>query len=301
MVDAAAPDGSQNSGVRSVGEYQLCSFLCQVHTDDPVLAELIARFLAPFQATSGVGDAGRTYLVASDAPGSASLLADGEVVISAPPLDAVEYLLWELSQQAVASVTDNLALHAGCLSWRGFGIVIPAPSGAGKSTLTAGLTAAGCRYLSDEVAILDLDSGMLFPFPRALWMSRQSIDLIPGLLQRLPSAPGRPDRPERHVPPDCLREAPLGGPCPLRYVVVPEHVPGGETVLEPIRRSEALVSMVTNAFNFNQFKGPGLTALARIAGRVSAYRLRMADLSTAVDLVMEALDVLDDPWPARLP
>ena len=45
---------------------------------------------------------------------------------------------------------------------------------------------AGCEYLSDEVALVDLESGMLHPFPRALGMSQRSIGFIPGLLERLP-------------------------------------------------------------------------------------------------------------------
>ena len=45
---------------------------------------------------------------------------------------------------------------------------------------------AGCEYLSDEVALVDLESGMLHPFPRALGMSQRSIGFITGLLERLP-------------------------------------------------------------------------------------------------------------------
>jgi hypothetical protein len=148
---------------------------------------------------------------------------------------------------------------------------------------------AGCKYLSDEVALIDLESGMLHPFPRALGMSQRSIGLIPGLRERLTPELGASDRVERHVPPDALRPSPIGGPCELRCVIVPEHVPGASTVLEPTRRSEAVLAMMANAFNFAEFKGAGLVALAAIAQHVSAYRLRMGELSAAVDLVMEVL------------
>jgi hypothetical protein len=203
--------------------------------------------------------------------------------------DAVGQLLWEASQQAIALGSKHLALHAGSLSWRGTGVVLPAPSGSGKSTLTAGLTVAGCEYLSDEVALVDLESGMLHPFPRALGLSQRSISFIPGLSERLPQELQPSDGVERYVPPDALRPSPIGGSCQLRCVIVPEHVPGATTVLEPARRSEALLAMLGNAFNFTEFKGPGLVALAAIAQHVSSYRLRIGELSAAVDLVMEAL------------
>lgn len=291
MGDRDTPEArmAQNRAM-SVGHYRLCGVRCLVRADDRRLADLIDRLLIPFRSEMGSGSGIRTYLLSTDSSGAVSLTADKEdLLLKGSPTDAVEYLLWDMSQQAVQSVSDRLALHAGSLSWRGLGIVMPAPSGSGKSTLTAGLTAAGCAYLSDEVGLVDLESGTLHPFPRALWMTQQSIGLLPGLQQRIPGGSAGEDRPERHVPPDCLRSNAIGEPCLLRWVIVPEHVPGGDTVMEPMKRSEAVISMMTNAFNFDQFKGRGLLALARIAQQISAYRLRMADLSAAVDLVMEVL------------
>lgn len=279
----------------STRKYRLCSFQCEVGSNDPRLLDLIDRFLVPFHANIQRSLPTHTYLLGSDESGAISLTADGEEILPKGPAAAsVAHLLWELSRQAIGSVTGYLALHAGSLSWRGLGVVLPAPSGGGKSTLTAGLTAAGCGYLSDEVGLVDLESGILHPFPRPLWMTQGSIELLPGLRERLPSGLGGLDAQERHVPPDCLRPAPIGGPCPLRCVIVPEHFPGEQTVLEPIRRSEAVISMMTNAFNFDDFKGHGIIALARIAKQIRAYRLRMADLSTAVNLVFEALDGIEE-------
>jgi hypothetical protein len=270
--------------------YQLCSFVCVVRSNDASLGELVDRFLVPFRAGGKPTTGARTYVLGADALGAISLVVgEEEKVRGGSALDAVEYLLWEVSQRAIASGSSHLALHAGALSWRGTGVVLPAPSGSGKSTLTAGLTAAGCEYLSDEVALVDLESGMLHPFPRALGMSQRSIGFIPGLLERLPPELGASDRVELYVPPDAIRPSPIGGPCELRCVIVPEHVPGASTVLEPTRRSEAVLAMMTNAFNFAEFKGAGLVALAAIAQHVSAYRLRMGELSAAVDLVMEVL------------
>ena len=270
--------------------YQLCSFRSAVRSNDASLGNLVDRFLVPFQAGIGPTSVTRTYLLEVDSSGAVVLVVDGdERANSASAFDAVGYLLWDMNQQAIAHGSDHLALHAGSLSWRGNGLVLPAPSGSGKSTLTAGLTVAGCEYLSDEVALVDLGSGMLHPFPRALGMSQRSIGFIPGLLARLPLELATPDGNERHVPPDALRPSAIGGPCELRFVIVPEHVPGATTVLEPARRSEAVLTMMANAFNFADFKGAGLVALAAIARRITCYRLRMGELPAAVDLVLEAL------------
>ena len=96
------------------------------------------------------------------------------------------------------------------------------------------------------------------------------------------------------MPPDALRPSPVGGSASCFVSSCPEHVPSAMTVLEPIRRSEAVLALMTNTFNFAEFKGAGLVALAAIAQHLSAYRLRMGELSAAVDLVMEALAEVSD-------
>jgi hypothetical protein len=58
-------------------------------------------------------------------------------------------------------------IHAGAVSWKGKGIIIPARSFKGKSTLTAELVRCGAKYFSDEYAVLD-KKGMLYPFPKHL-------------------------------------------------------------------------------------------------------------------------------------
>ncbi len=266
-----------------------------MRSNDAGLGALIDRFLLPFRTPSAPVPAGRIYDLNVDSSGAIWLIADGEERVGGgSAYDAVGYLLWDMNQQAIALGSNLLALHAGSLSWRGSGLVLPAPSGSGKSTLTAGLTVAGCEYLSDEVALIDLGSGMLHPFPRALGMSQRSIGLIPGLLERLPTELATSDGGERHVPPDALRPSAIGGRCELRCVIVPEHVPGATTVLEPTRRSEAVLAMMGNAFNFAEFKGAGLVALAEIIQGVTCYRLRMGELSAAVDLVLATLDEATD-------
>lgn len=60
-----------------------------------------------------------------------------------------------------------LFVHAGCVSWRNRGIVIPGRSYAGKTTLTRALVEAGATYYSDDYAVIDRE-GMIWPFPRRL-------------------------------------------------------------------------------------------------------------------------------------
>ncbi len=62
-----------------------------------------------------------------------------------------------------------LFVHAGCVSWRHWAIVIPGRSHAGKTTLTRALVEAGATYYSDDYAVVAPD-GLIWPFPRRLWV-----------------------------------------------------------------------------------------------------------------------------------
>ena len=76
--------------------------------------------------------------------------------------------LVELHAERLAAelAPDAVFVHAGAVSWRGRGILLPGESGAGKTTLVAALVAAGAHYYSDEFAVLDRQ-GRLLPYARA--------------------------------------------------------------------------------------------------------------------------------------
>src|SRR5262249_5261887 len=75
-------------------------------------------------------------------------------------LDAFEnHAKLQIAQRA----ESRLFVHAGAVSWRGRGIVIPGRSGCGKTTLVRALGEAGALSYSDEFAVLDSD-GRLHPY-----------------------------------------------------------------------------------------------------------------------------------------
>jgi len=73
---------------------------------------------------------------------------------------------------------DLVFLHAGAVSWKGKGILLPADSFQGKSTLVSELVQLGAEYYSDDFAILD-HKGLVHPFPRAISMRMRGGDYKP--------------------------------------------------------------------------------------------------------------------------
>lgn len=78
-----------------------------------------------------------------------------------------EHIESDLHHWLATYTRGYLFVHAGCVSWRNRGIVIPGRSYAGKTTLTRALVEAGATYYSDDYAVIDHE-GMIWPFPRRL-------------------------------------------------------------------------------------------------------------------------------------
>ena len=71
-----------------------------------------------------------------------------------------------------------LLLHAATVEKDGRALIMTGESGAGKSTLAALLGERGWRLMGDEFALLDLASGALHPFPRAVSLKNGAIAVM---------------------------------------------------------------------------------------------------------------------------
>jgi hypothetical protein len=69
-------------------------------------------------------------------------------------------------------------VHAATVEKNGRGYIFPGAPGSGKSTLCAALVCRGWRLLSDEMAMISLKDGLLWPIPRPVSLKNASIDII---------------------------------------------------------------------------------------------------------------------------
>ena len=243
------------------------------------------RFLAPFEAD--VEEGANTYELRRETGGSRPwvVLRDGQALVRGSVAATIlEFVLWDVNRSAVASAHGLFSVHAAAASWRGRGILLPAPPDSGKSTLVAGLTRAGCAYLTDEAALIDPETAIVHPFPRSLWLERASVDAVfgPDAEAALRWRTGR----QFHVRPTDLRPRAIGRPCPIRYVVAPSYVSGSATSLEPMSRAEALTALARQSFYLGRFGGDGVRLLGRVVESAECYRARIGDLDQAVGLIM---------------
>ncbi len=95
-----------------------------------------------------------------------------------PAQHAYALLEWGMNWSLSAHGHHYLLLHAAVLERNGHAIVLPGDPGAGKSTLTAALALSGYRLLSDEMALIDRDTGMLMPLARPVGLKNRSIEIV---------------------------------------------------------------------------------------------------------------------------
>jgi hypothetical protein len=149
-----------------------------------------------------------------------------------------------LTGQIVATITALLRrlvfVHAGVVEIDGRAWVLVGDSGAGKTSTVAALLACGGAYLSDEVALLDPETGNLVPFPLPMaikpWTARACGPFPPGThVARQGAVVFR--RPVR-----------LGRSCPLGTLVLLE--PEGRPAVHHVSRAQALLRLARQPSSF---------------------------------------------------
>ena len=130
----------------------------------------VALPFLPFPWTSDApdGTVDRIYRIEITAPDQYQLAIDDARSIEVSSLELLgDQIEGDLHHWLATYTRGFLFVHAGCVSWRDRGIVIPGRSHAGKTTLTRALVEAGATYYSDDYAVIDPE-GAIWPFPRRL-------------------------------------------------------------------------------------------------------------------------------------
>ncbi len=183
---------------------------------------------------------------------------------------------------------DLYFVHAAALEFAGNGILLVAPSGQGKSTMTWGLLHHGFRYLSDELAPLNLRTMKVAPYPHALCLKREPPGTYP-----LPAQILRTSR-TFHVPTPMLPNQTLSQPVPVTAMFFLEYSPKDQTgaTLQSISKGEAATRLFAQALNPLAHTEDGLPAAIAIACKAACYKLRSADLRSSCDLVSDLVSTL---------
>lgn len=179
---------------------------------------------------------------------------------------------------------DLFFIHAAAVEFDGKAVIIAAPSGTGKSTTAWGLLHEGFRYLSDELAPVDLERMAVYPYPHALCLKSD-----PPSPYALPAATLRTTE-TLHIPVKFLPAEAVMKPMPLAalFFLNREASEKGSRVRE-ISIGEAAARLLANALNPLAHHGDGLDAAIHIAQQARCFELHVAELTEVSSVVRKAL------------
>lgn len=182
---------------------------------------------------------------------------------------------------------DLYFLHAAALEYRARGVLLIAPSGSGKSTSCWGLLQRQCRYLSDEMAPIDLSSMQILPYPHALCLKTEPPAGFP-----LPAATLRTEA-TLHIPTRALSSDVSHQPTPVHALVFVQHLgPQQRPEMVPVSAAQATAWIYANALNPLSHPRDGLDAALAIAAHGHSFKLITGELAASVQLLLQTLDKL---------
>jgi hypothetical protein len=169
----------------------------------------------------------------------------------------------------------------------GVGVVLAAQSRMGKTTLTLELVSRGCGFLSDEIACLDPESGLLEPFPRKINLKTGSREML-GLELPHHESPALPHAEPGELSLDIEEIAPgsLAGPCPLGYLLFPSGF-ADEPWLEPLARTNVLFRLFGHAVARVEDPAAHLFRYVSLLEKVACYNLVVGRPGPTAELILQ--------------
>lgn len=201
-----------------------------------------------------------------------------------PAQQCFTMLEWGLNWCVAAHAHQYLLVHAAVLEMNGRALLLPAPPGSGKSTLCAGLVHRGWRLISDELALIDMGSGLVRGMARPVNLKNQSIEVIKAFEPAAELTESVPNTNKGTValmrPPgwavDRVRE-----PARPAWIVLPRYSPGAAARFTPIEKALTFMTVAEQSFNYDIHGERGFQALARIVDQCQTLKFEYSALEDA--------------------
>ena len=180
----------------------------------------------------------------------------------------------------------HLLLHASSVARGGRALLMTGESGSGKSTLSVLLARRGWRFMGDEFAMVGLDDGAAYPYPRPASLKNDGIAAIGAPVATI--VEGSPKGRIGYWPPPADAIARMAEPAIPALLLLPRH--GAPERVERLPASEAFMRLTQASTNFVALGEAGFAALTRLVRAVPAIAIDYPDGATGVRLVERLWD-----------
>jgi HprK-related kinase A len=213
---------------------------------------------------------------------------DGAIPFKPLPISqAFPLFEWGLNWCVGQHANQYLIIHAAVVEKEGQALVMVAPPGSGKSTLCAGLITNGWRILSDELALISSEDGLLTPIPRPVSLKNASIEVIrkfapEATMGRVSADTSKGRVAHMKVPDDSVtRAAECARPA---WVVCLQYKSGTPSRLERRSKGKMFMHVIKNAFNYHVLGVQGYQTTAALIDGCNCYDFSYSCLEEAISV-----------------
>lgn len=223
-------------------------------------------------------------------------LMDGQRLLSPTSADRAFDLLQQGIKRAILDrVNHYLLFRAAAVERNGSTLLLFSPEEYGESALCAALAYSGYRLLSDEISILDLQTGELMPMPLGMSLRNDSVNELNELLSDITDSMAV-DRSLAHFAPPATSVKRSDEPAEAKWVVFAEQLfqensEGASAQIESASDSETFILLSSNSHNYEILAAVGFRAVTDIARSARGYYLSYSGLDGAVSKLNELTDV----------
>lgn len=202
-----------------------------------------------------------------------------------PQKQAFAMFEWGLNWVVANHAHQFAIVHASTVERNGRGYIFPGAPGSGKSTLCAALVCRGWRLLSDEMAMISLVDGLLWPIPRPISLKNASVDIIRNfgdnvVMGELVADTAKGNLTHMQPPKASVQSAQV--PARPYAVVFPRYRAGAETELTEITKAQTLIRLAENCFNYPVLGSAGFSCLADVVDQTHCLTLSYSKLEEAI-------------------
>ena len=204
--------------------------------------------------------------------------------IPLPHAQAFAMLEWGLNWCIAAHCHQYLIIHAAVIEKDGKAVIMPAPPGSGKSTLSTGLVMRGWRLLSDELALYDIETGLIYGMSRPINLKNKSIEIIKEFAPDAVLTESMPDTTKGTV---ALLRAPLDSvlranePVRPTWIILPKYVPESTPKLVPHAKALTFMLIAEQSFNYDIQGMRGFDAIGALLDKVDCFQFSYSKLDDA--------------------
>jgi HprK-related kinase A len=182
----------------------------------------------------------------------------------------------------------QLILHASAVERDGRALIMTGESGSGKSTLSAMLGQQDWRFMGDEFALIDPESGEAVPYPRLISLKNQAIAAMQSAAPHGRFGPlmsGTPKGDIRHLVPPADAITRMDERAVPALLLFPSF--GHDAAIRPMSSGETFMRLTQASTNYVALGEAGFVALTRFVKTVPAFAIDYRSGDEARELVAQ--------------